>query len=102
MALPREQGETIDHYDRRRKREARNSVASSGSWAQKWAKRAVEWYEHLQRAQNRNDILGLLVFWHGQDWLQQQRAIFVSSGLDSRNSLAAGNTGARVLAQRPQ
>ncbi len=56
----------------------------------------------MQRAQNRNDILGLLVFWHGQDWLQQQRANFVSSGLNSRNSLAAGNTGARVLAQRPQ
>ncbi len=67
--------ETLDQYDRRRKRESRNIVCKHGSWAIRWAERVVNWHNHVLRAEARGFILPQLWRWHDRQWLMQQRPI---------------------------
>ena len=106
MAVPRDHCETIDQYDRRRKRLARNATLKHGSWSVLWAKRCHAWWKHVCRAEARKNLLSKLLRWHDASWLREQRALFVNNTLSEfvqpRNSLRAGNTGTRVVATRPQ
>ncbi len=107
MKLERDPLETIDQYDRRRKRCACNCVVKICSWATLWAKRSVEWHDHLSRKSDTNDVLGLLFKWHNLTWLREQRSRFVNVNSRNaytlqRNTIFAGNTGTRLLGVRPQ
>ena len=106
VKIDRREGESIDHYDRRRKTQCRNMVHEHGSWALKWAKRSVDWEEHVLRAAHRCLILGELWAWHDVKWLQQQRGMYVPSSTNSWStsalSLTAGRTGTRVVQNRPE
>ena len=90
--------ESVDDFDRRRKREARDFCTRIGLWSTVWAKRVVAWQAHLHRAEHFNHPCSRILQFHGLEWLEQQRSFF----LNSRNTLWAGQTGTRVQRGRPQ
>ena len=100
----RQQDETIDHYDRRRKREARNLCVEDGMWSQLWCRRVINWDRHIRRGSDYKHICLNLLVYRDSLWLQFQRSAFVAveSLSGSCNTLEAGRTGTRCNIGRPQ
>ena len=100
--------ETIDHYDRRRKREARNLCTEQGTWSNVWCNRVTKWDAHIRRStaeRGYDHLCSDLLQYHDSRWLLMQRSNFVTeaaSAVMPRNSLAAGRTGTRLNIGRPQ
>ena len=106
VPCPRAVEETLDHYCRRRLRQARNVSQHLGFWSSLWSQRVLNWEEHLQRGQRYAHICTRLLKLNSDTWLQQQRSVFVASNSAStrndRNSLFSGRTGTRLNIGRPQ
>ena len=90
--------ETIDQFCRRRLRQARNVACQAGLWSLVWARRNIEWENHVLRGVDYGHFCCPLILFHNQHWLSMQRSIFVNS----QNSLFAGRTGTRLNIGRPQ
>ena len=102
------QGESVDAYCRRRKRNSRQKAYEVGTWSKIWCKRALAWNHHLGRAREPDrspHICNNLLDFHSSKWLVMQRSAWVSSNArthNPRNSLWAGRTGTRLNIGRPQ
>ena len=95
IGIPRGDSEDWVSFVRRRRRLARNLCSRIGTWSEAWARRVISWHEHVMRG---SWVLSDLVQWKNLEWLEEQRARFVSSNsLTSRNTLRAGRTGTRLL-----
>ena len=90
--------ETLDSFDRRRKRNARNVAGKIGLWSMLWASRSLAWHKHLTRGASYHFCYDLLNY-HDQAWLREQRTPYVTC---SRNSATAGRTSTRQNIGRPQ
>ena len=105
LPCARAQEEHIDHYCRRRSRQARNVSQQIGFWSTLWCNRVIKWEEYLKICENYSNICSRLLTYHGSDWLVQQRSNFVAENSDStsvsRNSLFSGRTGALLNIGRP-
>ena len=100
IGIPRGDSEDWVSFVRRRRRLARNLCSRIGTWSEAWARRVISWHEHVMRG---SWVLSDLIQWKNSEWLEEQRARFVSSNsLSSRNSLRAGRTGTRCNNGRPQ
>ena len=103
MTCIRKPNESKDSFFRRKRREARNKANDIGLWSLMWCKRVLSWRDHVLRGVHHGHLCGSLLKFHDSTWLQQKRAEWVSTlGISSRNTLAAGRTGTRILATRPQ
>ena len=104
LPCPRARDESLDHYCRRRLRQARNVSQKLGFWSALWAQRVCNWEQHLQRGERYSHICTRLLYFHCEDWLQEQRRAFVptSSERINANSLFSGRTGTRLNIGRPQ
>ena len=91
-------GETLDQFYRRRLRQSRAIATQVGLWSLHWCDRTVQWNSHLSRGAKYNHICTRLLTHKNQEWLLQQRALFVNS----QNSLVAGRTGSRLNNGKPQ
>ena len=90
--------ESTDHFCRRRLRQARNVASHAGLWSLMWAKRVIDWQDHVSRGSAYDHFCSQLSDFHDNDWIQAQRIPFVNS----RNSVFAGRTGTRLNIGRPQ
>ena len=99
--VPKNDSEDWVTWVRRRRRLARNVCGRIGFWSEAWAKRTIEWHEHIQRHPG---VMRDLLMWHDSHWLQAQRSRFVAAdgSATTRNSLIAGRTGTRASGGRPQ
>ena len=61
--------ETIDHFVRRRKREAWNLCAKQGMWSKMWCKRVVDWNAHIRMGAAYAHICLLLLNYRDIVWL---------------------------------
>ena len=103
LKCPRLAHESIDSYCRRRARDARNLCKQVGFWSELWAKRVVDWNDHVQRGGAYNHICFPLVNFKNEQWLMHRRAFWVPTDSSStRNTLLAGRTGTRNNIGRPQ
>ena len=104
ISCPKADGESVDHYCRRRMRIARNACQQSGFWSRLWCQRVVNWDDHVKRAGQYKHMCFYLLNYHDSEWLQMQRSRFVpSNGSDqTRNSIFRGRTGTRLNIGRPQ
>ena len=91
-------------YDRRRKRLARNCCAEQGVWSKVWARRMISWHDHIMRTCRPPHPFphnaAVLLKYHDNQWLVQQRSVFVGNG--GRNSVLAGRSSTRLNIGRPQ
>ena len=98
--------ESIDHYCRRRLRQARNVSQQIGLWSNLWCKRVINWEDHISRGERNNHFCTRLLKFHGRSWLWQQRTDYVPENSQNangtRNSLFSGRTGTRMNIGRPQ
>lgn len=85
--VPRE-NETLDSFNRRRQRNARNVAGKIGLWSLLWASRSLAWHKHLTRCASYHFCYDLLNY-HGQAWFREQRTPYVTC---SRNPATAGQT----------
>ena len=101
LRIPRSDFEDLDTFCRRKNRLARNVCQKIGFWSEDWARRFLNWHEHVGRSRG---VLKDLLQWKDSGWLQMQRSRFVSSNGSaySRNSLTAGRTGTRARGRKPQ
>ena len=90
--------ESIDHFCRRRLRQARNVASHCGLWSLIWAKRVVDWQSHVLRGSEYDHFCSSLVELHDDHWVMSQRSNYINN----HNSLFAGNTGTRLNIGRPQ
>ena len=90
--------ESLDHFCRRRLRQARNIASHAGLWSLSWAKRTIDWNEHILRGLEYQHFCAPLIEFHNFEWLQSQRSIYSNS----QNSIFAGRTGSRLNIGRPQ
>ena len=106
LPCPRAHNESIDHYCRRRLRQARNVCQQVGFWSLLWGERVIKWEEHLKRGERYTHLCARLMSFHGTQWLMEQRSAFVPTDSrnmnGSRNSLFSGRTGTRMNIGRPQ
>ena len=61
--------ETIDHFVRRRKLEARNLCDEQGMWSKMWCKRVVDWNAHIRMGAAYAHICLLLLNYRDIVWL---------------------------------
>ena len=94
----KEPGESIDHFDRRKKSLARDFCGRVGFWSEVWAGRCVNWFEHVQAGGRYGFLCHRILSHHNSSWLTTQRSFFVNA----RNTLFAGQTGQRGVGGRPQ
>ena len=99
--LPKLDSEDWVGWLRRKRRLARNVCSRIGFWSEAWAKRQIDWHEHVMRA---SGVLKDLLLSRNSDWLQAQRSRFVAErgSASSRNSVLAGRTGTRANGGKPQ
>ena len=90
--------ESTDHFHRRRLRQARNVASHAGLWSLVWAKRVIDWQNHVLRGFEYGHFCSKLIEFHDESWIESQRSHFVNS----RNSVFAGRTGTRLNIGRPQ
>ena len=106
LPCPRTAEETIDHYCRRRPRQARNVSQQIGFWSALWCNRVINWEEHLKRGARYSHFCSKLLHYHGESWLQDLRSSFVPENSEgtsvNRNTLFSGRTGSRLNIGRPQ
>ncbi len=62
----------------------------------------IKWHDHVKRSVSGNHVCGNMYEYHDSNWLQSVRSRFVSASFGARNSMTAGASGTRLLAQRPQ
>ena len=73
-----------------------------------WCKRFLNWWDHLERASQREHLASLLLTYHNDQWLRLQRSKHVPSSFftfgsaSSQGELYAGVTGTRLNIGRPQ
>ena len=98
--LPRLEGEDGVSWSRRSLRLARNSCSTIGLWSEAWARRAIDWHDHIMR---RPSILKDLFMCQNSDWLQARRSLFVPShGSGSGHySIHSGRTDTRLFPGQP-
>ena len=95
-------GETDEHFFRRRARIARDSAARAGNWSMKWASRVLAWDMHINKSpvsEQQIHPCKYLIEYHDSTWLLFKRAAFTN---ESGRTLAAGLTGTRRVSGRPQ
>ena len=99
LRLPRDDGEEIESFVRRRGRAARKCNEEMGLWSQHWFARAIRWDDHLSRPINHHTWAAKLREYRGKDWLMQRRASFAPSTASraSSVSMTAGGTGTRAV-----
>ena len=99
--VPKNDSEDWVGWLRRKRRLARDVCDRIGLWSEAWAKRLIDWDEHLHRDRG---VLNKLLLYHNSDWLQAQRSQFVPAwgSVSTRNSVLAGRTGTRANGGRPQ
>ena len=106
VPCPRANNEGIDHFCRRRLRQARNICQQVGFWSTLWCKRVIDWNEHIKRGARYSHMCSRLLNYHASSWLQEQRQSFVPSNplsqSASRHTLFSGRTGTRMNIGRPQ
>lgn len=96
LGTRKEPGETPEGFVRRRGRQAGQVAARDGLWSERCAKRVIAWHDHLQRERNHHAWPAQLLKWHGEEWLQQRRAMQNSA------SVFAGRTATRLSAGKVQ
>ncbi len=67
--------EPVEHFVRRREREARNVCAKQGMWSQMWRKRVVDWTAHIRGGAAYAHICLKLLVYRDSVWLQFQRSV---------------------------
>ena len=103
FARPRDQDESIDHFCRRRLRNARNVAQKVEFWSCIWMRRVLSWDKHVRQGVRYSHFCSWILKFHDIQWLQHQRSAFVSeNSLESRNSILRGRTGTRLNISRPQ
>ena len=100
LPCPMHPDEDIDHFCRRKARQARNVCNERGNWSVLWSKRVVSWDEHVKRGNTYHLCYPLLQF-QDSHWLILQRSLFVSEN-STRCTLTSGRTGTRLNIGRPQ
>eukprot|EP00928_Gymnodinium_smaydae_P097313 TRINITY_DN8785_c0_g1_i1.p1 TRINITY_DN8785_c0_g1~~TRINITY_DN8785_c0_g1_i1.p1 ORF type:complete len:168 (+),score=13.94 TRINITY_DN8785_c0_g1_i1:38-541(+) len=64
---------------RARYRKAGVFCREAGLWSHAWAKRVVDWQQHVARAHSQwAKLQAALVSWHGADWIKKRRALTLS------------------------
>ena len=96
MRVPRDAGEDVDAYVRRRGRLARKQCLEQGRWSAFWFDRAIKWDEHLARERNIFSWSARLRDYRGMQWLMERRAALAPSA-SSVLSIRAGRTGTRAM-----
>ena len=103
LPCPRGQNESIDHFCRRRLRNARNVAQKVEFWSCIWMRRVLSWDKHVRQGIRYSHFCSWILKFHDIQWLQHQRSAFVSeNSLESRNSILRGRTGTRLNISRPQ
>ena len=99
LRIPRNEGEELDSFVRRRGRAARKCALGQGLWSQHWFGRSVRWDDHLSRPSNFHTWAAKLREYHGKEWLIDRRASFAPStaSRESTASATAGRTGTRSV-----
>ena len=95
-------GETNEHFFRRRARIARDTAARAGNWSKKWASRVLAWDKHINKSPlcvQQIHHCKYIIEYHDSTWLLFKRAAFTN---ESGRTLAAGLTGTRSVSGRPQ
>ena len=65
--------EDLDAYHRRRMRAIASVARQHGTWGSQYAKRLLNWAEHLRRPRNKLSLAAQLFVWRDGDWLQSRR-----------------------------
>ena len=105
LPCPRGDSESVDHYCRRRLRNARKLCNEIGLWSVVWCDRVIAWHDHLLRAQAYNHFCFLLLSFHDERWLLLKRSEWVPTNSNmsvDRVSLRGGRSGTRLNIGRPQ
>ena len=80
--------ETFATFSQRRRRLSGRLAAKHGKWSSSWASKVKSWGDHTHRNHDAATWSSALLQFHGDDWLQQQRAL--SSGIaESRTNTRA-------------
>eukprot|EP00449_Zooxanthella_nutricula_P016921 CAMPEP_0198530264 /NCGR_PEP_ID=MMETSP1462-20131121/26250_1 /TAXON_ID=1333877 /ORGANISM="Brandtodinium nutriculum, Strain RCC3387" /LENGTH=226 /DNA_ID=CAMNT_0044260135 /DNA_START=17 /DNA_END=697 /DNA_ORIENTATION=- len=94
MGVRRMEGEDPGEFVRRRHhREAGRIIARTGSWASRWAKRVVEWDQHVARPRNGATWAAVLRPYRDEAWLQRRRAEVGSARASGGRLLIRANSG---------
>ena len=65
--------EELARYIKRRNQMASRMARTHGRWSRTWAKRVLDWRDHLIRPRNEDHLVARVFSWHGAQWLRQQR-----------------------------
>ena len=60
--------EDPDHFYRRRLRQARNVASHAGLWSSIWAKRSIDWQNHVLRGVDHRHFCFKICTYHDHDW----------------------------------
>ena len=89
--LPREPGDDMNTWQRRRSRHAGLLARSWGTWSDRHLARCRSWHEHLHRDRNASALPAIILLHKGQEWRCRRRLAMGSSRSD------AGRLASRVL-----
>ena len=100
--IPRLQGELLQDWLIRRARISKKLAAKIGWWSSVWAKRVINWHEHVLRS-TKHIHSGILNY-QEQNWLIARRLFWCTQNgsTSSRLSPFGGRTDTRICAGRPQ
>ena len=76
--------EELGMYIKRRNQMASRLAGGLGRWSRVWAKRVINWHDHLCRARNAKSLTSRIFLWHGAAWLREQRLLHGTSSIGGR------------------
>ena len=84
LRAPRLPAELPADYCRRRNQLAGSHCKKAGTWSMSWFRRALAWHDHIQRGHSASSWPVLMLSFHDDVWLEEQRFRASNRGTNTR------------------